>query len=427
MGFLSRWFTRSEPPSLLDVRSTLANPERWLVEALGAVPTAAGVSMSPELAAALPDVFACMQVIAQDVARTPLKLQLATGVNREDALTHPLWEILHDLANIETTAFDFRYDLTLDLLKHERAYAEIRRSTSGAVVGLWRLEPAWMTVDRTSSGQKRYTYRPDGGADQDVWVFDPNMPPLLELRMRSPIRRVREALGLVNALEVYGSKFFSNGARLSGMFTSPAAIPGQAGEKTLTEKVKALFTNPENAHRFLVTNGDVKYTPFTSKNDEAQFLETRKYMRSVVCGCFRVYPYKVGDLERATFSNIEHQGIAHVTDTLGPYYAAWSQALRRDVLTTRQYPRYDVLFDGTELVQGDLASLMEALNKGVQSGVMTINDARRRLRMNTVRADLGDAHFVNGNMQRLEDVGRSADPPAPAPDPAAVPQPEQVM
>jgi HK97 family phage portal protein len=425
VGLFSRFFARPE------ARTTLAAPDRWLLEALGALPTAAGVSMSPEAAAALPDVFACIQVIAQDVARTPLKLQVLTGENHEDAQSHRLWEILHDLTNPETTAFDFRYELTWDLLLQERAYAEIVRAPNGAVVGLWRLDPTALTVDRAPDGRKRYTYRREAGRDPIVWTFDADQPPLLELKMRSPVRRVREALGLVSALEVYGSKFFANGARLSGMFTAANVAPGTPGEKTLSEKVRALFTQPENAHKFLVTNGDVKYTPFTSPNDEAQFLETRKYMRSVVCGCFRVPPHKIGDLERSTNNNIEHQAIEYVHDTLGPHYECWSQALRRDVLTTRQYPRYDVLFDKTALIQGDLASIMDALNKGVQSGIFTIDDALRRLGMNTVGGSVGNARLVNGNMLALQSVldGRPpTESPATPPDPAPVDPPaDQVV
>lgn len=421
MGFLSRFFRGASPP---EVRSTLASAEPWLIEALGGGgPTAAGVAMSPTIAGGLPDVFSACQVLAQDLARTPLKLQLVDAAgNREDATEHPLWEILHALANAETTAYDFRYELMWDLLLHEQAYAEIRRSPTGTVVGLWRLDPTRVLVSRTpTTGIKTWTFR----RDQDsplVWDFDPDKPPIFELRMRSPVKRVKDALGLVAALETYGAKFFANGARLSGMFTAPALPANSTGEQTLREKVTALFSGPSNAHKFLVTNGDVKYTPFAANNSEAQLVELRKYMRSVVAGLFRIPPHKIGDLERATFSNIEHQEIEYVHGCLGPYYEAWSQALRRDVLTTRQYPRYDVLFDSSVLIQGDLASFAEALGKLVNNGIATPNDARRRLRWNTLPPEVGDVVLVNGNMVPITRVlTPPSGPPAssaPAADPA---------
>ena len=43
--------------------------------------------------------------------------------------------------------------------------------------------------------------------------------------------------------------------------------------------------------------------------EQAQFLETRKFQRNEIAAIFGVPPHKIGDLERATFSNIEHQAI----------------------------------------------------------------------------------------------------------------------
>jgi phage portal protein BeeE len=50
--------------------------------------------------------------------------------------------------------------------------------------------------------------------------------------------------------------------------------------------------------------------------EQAQFLETRKFQRNEIAAMFGVPPHKIGDLERATFSNIEHQAIEVVTDTI---------------------------------------------------------------------------------------------------------------
>lgn len=46
-------------------------------------------------------------------------------------------------------------------------------------------------------------------------------------------------------------------------------------------------------------------TPISIPNDAAQFLETRKFQDTEICRIFRVPPHMIGDLERATFSNIE--------------------------------------------------------------------------------------------------------------------------
>jgi HK97 family phage portal protein len=408
MGVFNWWWRRERRDS------TLKDPERWLLDALlGSEATASGQVVPWTVAIGLPDVFACAQVIAQDVARTPLKLQAVSAGNAYDAIDHELWEVLHDLPNPETTAYEFRYDLVWDLLTHEAAYAEIRRAPgSRRILGLWRLDPDRVSVGRDQDGVKRWTYRRDDGTTF-LYRFNPDTPPLLHLRMRSPIRRVRETLGLLSAVERYGAKFFANGARLSGVFSAPAGTPQNAYDE-LKAQLRLLFTGTENAHRHMTTRGELKYTPFTSPNDEAQFIETRKYLRTLIAGAFRVPPHKIGDLERATFSNITQQEIEYVNGALGPQFTAWAQALRRDVLTTRQYPRYDVVFDITDLIEGDLLMVSEALSKQVDAGIITINEARRRLRMNTVAAEIGDVHLVNGNKVPVTSAHGTASPSAPA-------------
>ncbi len=136
----------------------------------------------------------------------------------EDATDHPLWEIVHDLANAETTAFSFKQQMMLDLLTYERAYAEIVR-VEGRVVALWRLDPMLVHIDRDDQRRKRYRVTLASG-HQQTWTFDPSRPPILELTHPSPIRQCRELIGAALALQTYVGAFFSNGARPSGVLAN---------------------------------------------------------------------------------------------------------------------------------------------------------------------------------------------------------------
>ena len=134
----------------------------------------------------------------------------------------------------------------------------------------------------------------------------------------------------------------------------------------------------------------------------------------MIAGAFRVPPHKIGDLERATFSNIEAQDRDYVNSSLNPYLVMWEQALRRDVLTTRQYPQYQVIFDREALIEADSVSRANGLAIGRQNGWWSANDVRRKLHENPIPADEGgDEYHMNGNMIPLTG--------APEPEPAAQP------
>lgn len=378
--------------------------------------TAAGVTLTDEKAASVPEVYACLQVLSQDVGRCPVKLRRreADG-SYTDATDHTMWEILADLTNPETTAFQFRSQMQRDLLQFEHAYAEIVRNPRGEVQALWRLDPRHMEVSRNALNQKIYTYRPPNGSTQ-TWAFHPSTPPIFDLSYPSPMVRCRELIGLAYALDLFGASFFANGARPSGTLETPPGVNlDQEVRDRLRTAFQRLFSGAENAGKVALVEGGLTFKPITIANNEAQYNETRKFIRTMIAGTFRVPPHKIGDLERATFSNIEQQSIDYVTGTLDPFLVAWEQAFRRDLLTTRQFPGYVAQFDRQALIKADIKSMLEALAVGRQNGWYSADDILKRLGENPIGGEAGSAYLVNGNMVPVTQAGQKASAPAVTP------------
>lgn len=377
-------------------------PSRALVAALGGVPSTAGVDVSLRAILNLPDVEACHRVIAQAVGRCPLKVRMRDAQGYWiDADQADLWEILHDLPNPEHTASAFRTQMTRDLLAHAHAYAEIVRRPAGGVMALWRLDPSRMHVDRDAQNRKRYTYQLADGTSK-VWIFDADRPPILDLEYPSPVHRCRDLFGLAIALEQYAGFFFANGARLSGILTTDQATLDDSVLKDLRDKFAALYTGVRNAHKVAIATGGLKYQPLADTNDHAQLLDLMKLTRSYIAGIHGVPPHKIGDLERATFGNIEHLDREFVAQACDPLFVLWEQSIRRDVLTTRQYPRVRAVFDREALIQSDFKSRIESMAAARQNGIFSANDVRRKLDENPIPAALGGDHYhMNGNMVPL--------------------------
>jgi len=123
---------------------------------------------------------------------------------------------------------------------------------------------------------------------------------------------------------------------------------------------------------------------------------------------FRVPPHMIGDLERATFSNIEHQSTEFVTFTLSPWLAIWEQAIYRDLLSPAERERYfaEFLVDG--LLRGDTASRYQAYQSAITTGWMAPNEAREKENMNP--RDGGD------ELMRPLNMAQAGTPPQPSPD-----------
>ena len=143
----------------------------------------------------------------------------------------------------------------------------------------------------------------------------------------------------------------------------------------------------------------MKYHTIGIAPEDAQFLETRKYQVNEICRIFRVPPHLVGDLERATFSNIEHQSIEFVQHTIRPWLVRWEQEISRSLLDEKERLLYFAKFNVDGLMRGDYKSRMEGYAIGRQNGWLSINDIRRLEDMSLVPADKGgDEYLVNGNM-----------------------------
>jgi HK97 family phage portal protein len=119
-----------------------------------------------------------------------------------------------------------------------------------------------------------------------------------------------------------------------------------------------------------------------------------------------VPPHLVANLDKATFSNIEHQSISFVVHTIRPWLVRLEQGMNKALLTPSEKGQYFVGFVVDGLLRGDYASRMQGYAIGIQNGFLSPNDVRTLENMNTI--EHGDIYAMNGNMLKLEDVGAYA-------------------
>lgn len=346
-------------------------------------------------------VYACVKILAETVASLPLHLfKKGKGGKSEMAEQHPLFSCLYEMPNDEMTSFEFREMMMTSLLLWGNAYArKIRKN--GHVTELWYLKPQLMTVERdTQTGRIKYTYSDD--ITNQTYEYKPDQIfhikglSLDGVTGLSPISQAREAVGLSLATEEYGAKFFGNGARPGGVLEHPGILKDP---EKLRESWNKVYQGTRNSHKVAVLEEGMKYHTIGIAPEDAQFLETRKYQVNEICRIFRVPPHLVGDLERATFSNIEHQSIEFVQHTIRPWLVRWEQAVSRSLLDEKERLLYFSRFNVDGLMRGDYKSRMEGYAIGRQNGWLSANDIRHLEDLPPIPKEQGgDAYLVNGNM-----------------------------
>ena len=374
-------------------------------DAVSAAPTfsfgssMSGKSVTPSSAIQVSAVYACVRVIAETIASLPLHIYEATDAGSRKANEHPLYRLLHDEPNTEMTSFIWREVMLSHLLLWGNSYCQILRSGRSKIVGLYPLLPDHMAVDRDTKGKLTYTYTTSEGRMEPLNPEDVLHIPGLGfdgVMGYSPIALEKAAIGLGIAAEEYGSKFFQNGARPSGILTHPNTVKDPA---SLRASWNAAYGGSGNASRVAVLEEGMTFVPLSMPNNEAQFLETRKFQVTEICRIFRVPPHMIGDLERATFSNIESQNISFAVHTIRPCLVRIEQAINKTLIPENEKDRYYAQFNIDGLMRGDYKSRMEGYAIARQNGWMSANDIRALENLNPISEEEGgNAYLVNGNM-----------------------------
>lgn len=271
-----------------------------------------------------------------------------------------------------------------------------------------------MTVDRASNGEIYYTYstyksdNPTFKSTGQVYLKKEDILHIAGMGFDglvgySPISMAKNAVGMALACEEYGAKFFENGASPSGVLEHPSTIKNP---DKLRESWNSLFQGSSNSHRVAVLEEGLSFKPISISPNEAQFLETRKFQIDEIARIFRIPPHMVGDLERASFSNIEEQSLEFVKYTLNPWISRWEQAIQRSLFLDSEKREYFVKFNVDGILRGDYESRMNGYATARQNGWMSANDIRELENMDLIPDELGgNLYLINGAMTKLQDAG----------------------
>ncbi|MCK4578176.1 MAG: phage portal protein [Candidatus Marinimicrobia bacterium] len=342
--------------------------------------TAAGVQVTVDKALQLAAVLACSRVLSETPAQLPLPLmeqEFDKKRRTRKATDHHLYSLIHDQPNEFQTSYEFRRLLGVHTVLRGNGLAKIGFTGAGKIESLTPMHPDRTRMELLDSGEFRYKYVDRLNKDHTFLreeVFHLRGLTFEGLWGVSLIDLERQSIGAALAVQEYAGRFFSNSVAMSGYIETERMFK----DAEQREKFRMSFgqaVKDQNRHGLGLLEGGAKYNQLQISNEQAQFLETRKYLDVDIARIFMVPPHKIGILDRATFSNIEHQSLEFVIYTLMPWLVMWEQAIKRDLIldTDRYYPKHNV----SGLLRGDTLSRYKAHAVGIQWGFKTRNEVRR--------------------------------------------------
>lgn len=332
--------------------------------------------MNPTLASSVATVTTCVGVLSKSVSSVPLQLMRKTDKGSDKATDHELYKLLYLSPCRGMTSYTWRRMLQSHLSLRGQFFC-LKVKSRRRIVELLPLHPDRMRVE-VEAGEKVFHYTNTNGAiktysTDDIWHVVENT--IDGYRGASVIDMARESFEIANDAQKYARQVLRQGGAPSIALEHPGRLK-QDTRDALKQNWIDRNSGPANAGMPLLLEEGLKIGNVGMSLEQLQFLETRKYQRTEICALFSVPPHFAGDLERATFSNIEHQALEFVMYAIRPIAVCWEQSLQADVLSWYNDDSLYAKFELSALLRGDLKTRYESYKSGIDSGWLTRNEAR---------------------------------------------------
>lgn len=382
-------------------------------------PSSSGAPRGEGEVMSLPGVLRALEVLCALYAMAPLNYYRREGDGKVRVDDDPRAIMFRSRPNDVQHHFLFKEVWLGDLLMRGKFGSYIHRDPLYRPSSLTRLDPVAIGPPAThwtkAEGLEVFydATLPDGSRERlsrnDLW-FVPGFS-RDGLVGVDRLKLLADTFEAAAATSTFAARFWQNNAQPSTILTAKSKIDPADKTRIKTDWMSR-FAGPRNAGSVAVLDQEMDAKFLAHDNKAAQYIETRGFYVVEIARCFGVPPHVLFELSRATFSNIEHQGLELYLNTMMGHYERGAAA------ATHQFaePGHFYEFNVDALLKGDIKSRYEAYSIAVDKGILNPNEVRRRENINDREG--GDDYRV-GSGSTIEGQEPPPAPPAlPAPPPS---------
>jgi HK97 family phage portal protein len=357
--------------------------------------TQSGVNINGNTAYEIVAFFSAVSLISDTISTLPVDAFKRIDGERSPYRPKPLWI---EQPDIDTTRQAHYGSVVASLLVFGNSYTRVFRDNRGDVVNLVALDPTKMEVRRSAIGRKMFIYADEPkplSSDEIIHIIDLATPG--SLTGLSRVDKLKDALGVATALQSYAARFFSNGASTNGIIEYPGELTAEEA-KDLRDGFDSRHRGLRRSHKTGVLSGGAKYVNTSVSNDQAQFLDSRRFAVEEVARAFNIPLHMLGIPDTASYASVEQNNLQFISHTLRPILEKLEWAYSR-ILPDGVF----IKFNFSALLRGDLQSRYQAYSIATQAGFKSINEIKKLEDEPLVRG--GDAFRVplaNVNIQAAD-------------------------
>lgn len=365
--------------------------------------------------------FTCLKMMSETVAKMPWKFYQKTenGICEPD--DNDVARLLKRRPNPFMTPTNFWNAVEMNRNHYGNAYVYVRRKFKRKKYGgtlktldMWIMPSDCVQViidDKGyfgGAGRIWYVYTDKYSGQQylfntdDVLHFKTSysldgitgMP--VQTVLKSTVEGVIESQRFLN-------KLYKNGLTAKAVLEYTGDLNDDA-----VQKLRGVFerygAGSQNSGKILPVPLGMKLVPLDIKLTDSQFVELKKYSALQIAAAFGIKPNQINDYEKSSYSNSEMQQLSFYVDTMLFVLKQYEEEVNYKLLTEEE-TESGMYYKMNEkvLLRTDSKTQMEILKTGINNGIETINEARRKLDL--MDKEGGDTLIVNGTYVKLTEVG----------------------
>lgn len=365
--------------------------------------------ISPGNVEKLGAVAAAHRILTNSMAAMPWQIRRREGENRLEA-EHAIAYPLKTRANAYMTPMMAEKILYSRAFWHGVGYAYIERDERGRVSEIIPIpaDPEILQNPRDNMRWYKFTV-PDTEAYGKALTRSFAESQLLIYRFESYDgthgRGMLDLAGYTMDADLkaqkYGNKFYSNGARLSGVVEVDGSL-GKEKRDLLKEEFNAKYSG-DNAFRVAVLDLGMKYTQLGISQQEAQYIENREFSVEEISR-FSGVPMYMLQAGKQSYQSNEQQQLDFVVNTLTPHLVQLEQEFKYKLYSREDIENgYYLKKNVASLLRGTHEARANYYTKMVSIGGMNPDEIRADEDRSPIPDGWGQKFWMTKNMAPVDD------------------------
>lgn len=343
--------------------------------------------VSLETALTHPTVYACVTQISGDIAKLGLRLR----ENKKGVwglAESPAFSPVLKRPNQFQTKQKFIENWLISKLQHGNTYVLKVRDNRRVVIAMYILDPTKIEPLVAPDGSVFYRVR----EDHLTRVFEDSIFPASEIIHDSmcclfhplvgvpPIYASNLAVQQGINMQKNSAKFFKNNSRPGGILTAPGHIKEETSVRI--RNYWAENYTGDNAGKVAVLGDGIKYEAMATNAKDSDMVKQFSWSDEKICSAYKVPPYKVHVGEMPTYQQGETLDRKYYSDCLQVHIESIESLLDEGLMLPSKFGTY---FEIEDLLRMDFELKMRTSAEGVQGGIYSPNEARKRFNLSPVK------------------------------------------